>query len=61
MNLAAKIEKHNKDEASMALMPLADYERAVAQGYLPPGEPEILRSRSVAGVSEPIDLVVLAR
>lgn len=61
VNLAAKIEKHNKDEASMALMPLADYERAVAQGYLPPGEPEILRSRSVAGVSEPIDLVVLAR
>jgi len=61
VNLATKIEKHNKAEASVALTTLAAYERAVEQGYRREGEPEILRSRAVAGVGEPIDLVVLAR
>ncbi len=61
VNLAAKIEKHNKTEGSMALVPLADYEHAVAQGYEPQGDPEIVKGRSVAGVGEPMDLVVVAR
>ncbi len=61
VNLATKIEKHNKAEGTAALTTLADYERAVAQGYRRDGEPEILTGRQVAGVEGPLDLVVLAR
>ncbi len=61
VNLATKIEKHNKVEGSTALTTLAAYERAVSQGYRNEAPPEILDGREVAGVGEPIDLVVLAR
>jgi len=61
VNLATKLEKHNKAEGSIALATLADYRRAEAQGYSRGFQPEILEARSVAGVAEPLDLVVLAR
>jgi adenylate cyclase len=61
VNLATKLEKHNKTEATMALTTLAAYERAAAQGYRRQSHPEILEARQVAGVEEPLDLVVIAR
>jgi adenylate cyclase len=61
VNLATKIEKHNKIEATVALTTMSAYERAVEQGYRPRSAPEILRSRTVAGAGEAIDLVALAR
>jgi adenylate cyclase len=61
VNLATKIEKHNKAEGTVALTTLAAYERAASQGYRRQVHPEILEGRKVAGVEEPIDLVVVAR
>lgn len=56
VNLAAKLEKHNKTEKTRALFPEATLVRAVAQGYRVALEPERRRSARVAGVDEPIDL-----
>ena len=61
VNLATKLEKHNKAEGTIALTTLSAYERAAAQGYRRQSHPEILERCAVAGVEEPIDLVVLAR
>ena len=57
VNLAAKLEKHNKAVRTRALTSAATYELAVAQGYA--ASCERLPGSSVAGVSEPLDLVVL--
>lgn len=57
VNLAAKLEKHNKAARTRALTSAATYELAVAQGYA--ASCERLPGSSVAGVSEPLDLVVL--
>lgn len=59
-NLAAKLEKHNKTEQVAAITTRAALDTAVAQGFAPRGEPEIRERRDVAGVDEPIDLVVVA-
>ena len=56
-NLAAKLEKHNKTACTRALTSAATYELAVAQGYA--ARREHRPGSSVAGVSEPLDLVVL--
>jgi len=57
VNLAAKLEKHNKAACTRALTSAATYELAVAQGYAARGERR--PGSSVAGVSDSIDLVVL--
>jgi len=57
VNLAAKLEKHNKAACTRALTSATTYELAVAQGYV--ASRERLPDSSVAGVSEPLDLVVL--
>jgi adenylate cyclase len=58
VNLAAKLEKHNKRERTRALCTRTAYEQARAQGY---GRGKALRTaRVVAGVAAPIDLAVLA-
>lgn len=57
VNLAAKLEKHNKAACTRALTSAATYELAVAQGYV--ASCERLPGSSVTGVSEPLDLVVL--
>jgi adenylate cyclase len=56
-NLAAKLEKHNKTAGTRALTSAATYELALAQGYA--ARRERRQRSSVAGVSDPIDLVVL--
>ncbi len=61
VNLAAKLEKHNKDLGVAGLSTAETLDLARSQGYQPPGEPEIAPGCNVAGIVEPIDLAVLAR
>jgi len=60
VNLAAKLEKQTKVEGVRALCTAEAYARAGAQGYRPPAPLDHRPHRLVAGVPEPIDLVVLA-
>jgi adenylate cyclase len=60
VNLAAKLEKHAKVEGVRALCTREAYERALAQGWRPQRTPEFRPARAVAGVGEPVDLVMLA-
>lgn len=57
VNLAAKLEKHTKVEAVAALTTLETFERAQAQGY--DVDKPVRRARTVAGVGDLIDLVVV--
>src|SRR5574338_86022 len=59
VNLAAKLEKHNKAEATRGLTTAATYALAASQGY--GGRKEILAWRAVGGVAERLDLAVIAR
>jgi len=58
VNLAAKLEKHNKVEASLALVPWDMYERAVSQGYVAGNTPVRKQSAAVAGTTVPVDLAI---
>ncbi|MPW23408.1 adenylate/guanylate cyclase domain-containing protein [Paraburkholderia sp. CNPSo 3157] len=56
VNLAAKLEKHNKAENTRAMAPRATYAQAIAQGY---AETRPTRSaRTVAGVAGLVDVAV---
>ncbi len=57
VNLAAKLEKHNKTEKTRALATAAAFAEALAQGYRPLVAPEPIQGARVAGVPEPVDLV----
>jgi adenylate cyclase len=60
VNLAAKLEKHNKELGVRALCDSASYDRALAQGFTPTVPKRRLAAVQVAGLGEPIDLVVVA-
>jgi adenylate cyclase len=60
VNLAAKLEKHNKVLGSRALATTATWELAVAQGYQPPGGHRPKPGAAIAAVNEPTDLVIVA-
>jgi adenylate cyclase len=60
VNLAAKLEKHNKELGVRALCDSASYDRALAQGFTPTAPKRRLAAVQVAGLGEPIDLVVVA-
>ncbi|HUK10801.1 MAG TPA: adenylate/guanylate cyclase domain-containing protein [Stellaceae bacterium] len=60
VNLAAKLEKHNKLAGSNALATADTLDRALAQGYRPPHSLERRPLCRVADLAEPIDLVALA-
>ena len=60
VNLAAKLEKHNKELGVRALCDRASYERALAQGFTPVEAKRRLTDVQVAGLGEPVDLVVVA-
>lgn len=60
VNLAAKLEKHNKTENSRALCFADVYQRACAQGYVGTPAPERRPARAIEGVAAPRDIVVLA-
>ena len=61
VNFAAKLEKHNKDEKTRALTDARTYQLAERQGYVAPLPRERRSGRPVGGVSEPVDIVVLAK
>ena len=60
VNFTAKLEKHNKEEGTRALTDARTYALAEEQGYNPPEARERRSGRKVAGVAEPIDIVVLS-
>lgn len=60
VNFTAKLEKHNKEEGTRALTDARTYALAEEQGYNPPETRERRSGRRVAGVAEPIDIVVLS-
>ena len=57
VNLAAKLEKHNKVEGTRAVAAGATYQLAVRQGYA--DAKPVRAARAVAGVEVPLDLAVL--
>ena len=60
VNLAAKLEKHTKDEAVRGLTTAVAWDLAVAQGYEAVHDETAQRpARAVAGVDRPLDMVVL--
>ncbi len=60
VNFAAKLEKHNKDERTRALVDSNTYAMAERQGYAPPALRERRLGRKVGGVGDLVDIVVLA-
>ena len=59
VNRAAKLEDANKGQGSIVLTDRATFETALAQG-VSGFQPEIRPAQVVSGLSEPLDLVVLA-
>ncbi len=59
VNLAAKLEKANKDQAVRALTTAATLAIAERQGYRPPAPHDVRPQSAVDGVAAPVDLVVL--
>lgn len=60
VNRAAKLQNHTKAEKVLALTTPDAVERGVKQGYDPARAHEVRAARSVAGIVEPLDLVVIA-
>ncbi len=60
VNLAAKLEKHNKVEGSRAIVSGAAFAAAMAQGYQPPLKARKLTARPIGGVPDPMDIVIVA-
>ena len=60
VNLSAKLEKVNKDLGVRGVCDAATYRLAQAQGYRPADDKAEEPGVSVTGVSQPIDLVVIA-
>ena len=60
VNLAAKLEKHNKAEGTRALTTAACRDRASEQGFVLPADATVRANRAVEGISRAVDLVVLA-
>ncbi len=61
VNLAAKLEKHNKVLGSRALATAGAWALAREQGYSPARQPESLPRTAIADVEDPIDIVVVER
>jgi adenylate cyclase len=60
VNLAAKLDKHNKKSGTRALATQEAFAMALAQGYCPENPRETRRACRVDGTDAPVDLVVLA-
>ncbi|EAS48305.1 conserved hypothetical membrane protein [Aurantimonas manganoxydans SI85-9A1] len=62
VNLAAKLEKHNKVEQTLGLTTRASLDMAQAQGFRAPAAASLTRldCRQVQGVDAPLDLVAFA-
>jgi adenylate cyclase len=60
VNFTSKLEKHNKIENSRALTDAKTYALAERQGYVSHVTRERRSARHVAGMADPVDIVVLA-
>ena len=60
VNLSAKLEKHTKKEGVRALCTVKAHQKAISQGYQPPGKRTKLTNRRVEGVAEPLDIMVMS-
>jgi len=60
VNLAAKLEKHNKAEATRGLTTASTADLARSQGWGAQGKAVLLEGRRVSGVGEPLDLIAVA-
>ncbi len=60
VNEVAKLEKQTKAEKVKALATLAEYEKALEQGYVAPSNRETRQNRMVDGINHSVDLVILA-
>jgi adenylate cyclase len=60
VNLAAKLDKHNKKSGTRALATQDAFAMALVQGYCPKTSRETRRACLVDGADAPVDLVVLA-
>lgn len=60
VNLAAKLDKHAKDEKANAVTTRGAVDTAQLQGYSPRANLETRKSRSVDGVSGTVDLVIIS-
>ena len=59
VNLSAKLEKHTKKEGVRALCTVDVHQKAISQGYQPPGKRTKLTHRNVEGVAEPLDIMII--
>jgi len=59
VNLAAKLDKHAKDEQAEAVVTLQIFDEAMEQGYAPIARHDIRAARDVGGVTGLVDLVIL--
>ena len=59
VNRAAKLQNHTKAEKVRALTTTDVLDKAKSQGYRPTHAPEVRKERSVAGIEEPVDVVVI--
>jgi adenylate cyclase len=60
VNLAAKLDKHNKKSGTCALAAQDAFAMALAQGYRPRAPRQTRRTCRVDSTDAPVDLVVLA-
>ena len=60
VNLSAKLEKHTKSEGVRALCTKAAFDTAARQGFRPPQDRRQRKARTVEGVSDPVDIIILA-
>lgn len=61
VNLAAKLEKHNKAIGARATTPGETYDLAVSQGYRPAQQPDRIPMVEIAGTDGLVEVVVLSR
>jgi len=61
VNLATKLEKHNKAIGARALASGETYDLALSQGYRPAGQPDRIAGVEIVGIDGPVEVVVLAR
>jgi adenylate cyclase len=60
-NLASKLEKATKAQAVPAIVLASTWDLALAQGYAPRAVAPSRRRIDVAGIEEPVDVVLLSR
>lgn len=61
VNVAAKLEKHNKAIGAHAIVTGETYDLAVSQGYRRSVEPDRISHVEIQGLDRPVEVVVLAR